>query len=45
MTAQISKGIPGSFLIWKLLERDGYAHYRDHMQSIRAWLERSTAHQ
>jgi len=26
--------------IWKMLEGDGYEHYRDHMRSIRAWLER-----
>jgi hypothetical protein len=39
------EGIPGSFLIWKMLEGDGYEHYRDHMRSIRAWLERSPARQ
>jgi uncharacterized protein (TIGR03083 family) len=32
------EGAPGSFLIWKMLEGDGYSHYRDHMRSIRAWL-------
>jgi uncharacterized protein (TIGR03083 family) len=26
-------------LVWKLLEGDGYEHYRDHMLSIRTWLE------
>jgi len=35
------EGVPGSFLIWKMLEGDGYAHYRDHMRSIRAWLAQS----
>ena len=33
------EGAPGPILVWKLLEGDGYAHYRDHMPSIRAWLE------
>ena len=31
---------PEPLLIWKMLEGDGYEHYRDHMRSIRAWLER-----
>ena len=35
-------GVPGSFLIWKMLEGDGYEHYRDHMRSIRVWLAQST---
>jgi hypothetical protein len=32
------EGVPEPILVWKLLEGDGYAHYRDHMPSIRAWL-------
>ena len=35
------EGVPGSFLIWKMLEGDGYDHYRDHMRSIREWLDRA----
>ncbi|HEU5103526.1 MAG TPA: hypothetical protein VFU22_31130, partial [Roseiflexaceae bacterium] len=35
------EGLPEPILIWKLLEGDVYAHYRDHMRSIRAWLERA----
>jgi uncharacterized protein (TIGR03083 family) len=35
------EGAPGPLLIWKMLEGDGYAHYRDHMRSIRAWLAQS----
>src|SRR5262245_36662842 len=33
------EGVPEPVLIWKLLEGDVYGHYRDHMRSIRAWLE------
>jgi hypothetical protein len=33
------EGVPQPVLIWKLLEGDVYGHYRDHMRSIRAWLE------
>jgi len=36
------EGMPEPILVWKLLEGDGYAHYRDHMPSIRAWLEQSS---
>ena len=32
------EGVPGTFLIWHLLKHDGYDHYREHMQAIRAWL-------
>jgi hypothetical protein len=39
------EGMPGSFLIWKMLEGDGYAHYRNHMRAIRAWLAASSATQ
>jgi uncharacterized protein (TIGR03083 family) len=39
------EGVPESLLIWKMLEGDGYEHYREHMRSIRAWLERSATHQ
>jgi uncharacterized protein (TIGR03083 family) len=35
------EGAPGPLLVWKLLEGDGYEHYRDHMRSIRAWLAQS----
>lgn len=35
------EGAPGPILVWKLLKGDGYEHYRDHMRSIRAWLEQS----
>ena len=35
------EGAPEPILVWKLLEGDGYDHYRDHMHSIRAWLEQS----
>ncbi|SRR6266508_1721016 len=35
------EGAPGPLLVWKMLEGDGYEHYRDHMRSIRAWLARS----
>jgi len=35
------EGAPGPVLVWKLLEGDVYGHYRDHMRSIRARLERS----
>jgi uncharacterized protein (TIGR03083 family) len=35
---QLFEGLPEPILVWKLLEGDGYAHYRDHMASIRAWL-------
>jgi uncharacterized protein (TIGR03083 family) len=38
------EGLPGSFLIWNMLEGDGYEHYRDHIRAIRAWLERSAQH-
>jgi len=31
-------GAPGPLLVWKMLEGDGYEHYRNHMRSIRAWL-------
>ena len=37
------EGVPGPLLVWKMLEGDDYEHYRDHMRSIRAWLERSAA--
>ena len=39
------EGVPNPMLVWKMLEGDGYEHYRDHMRSIRAWLEQSAAHQ
>jgi uncharacterized protein (TIGR03083 family) len=32
------EGAPGPLLVWKMIEGDGYEHYRDHMRSIRAWL-------
>jgi hypothetical protein len=35
------EGVPEPMLVWKLLEGDGYEHYRDHMRSIRARLARS----
>jgi uncharacterized protein (TIGR03083 family) len=35
------EGLPEPILVWKLLEGDVYAHYRDHAQSIRAWLRQS----
>ena len=35
------EGAPGPLLVWKMLEGDGYEHYRDHMRSIRAWLAQS----
>jgi uncharacterized protein (TIGR03083 family) len=37
------EGVPEPILVWKILQGDGYAHYRDHMPSIRAWLEQSAA--
>ena len=40
---QYFEGAPGPVLIWKLLEGDVYGHYRDHMRSIRAWLEQKGA--
>jgi len=39
------EGAPGPFLVWKLLEGDGYEHYREHMRSIRAWLAQSATRQ
>jgi uncharacterized protein (TIGR03083 family) len=36
------EGAPEPMLVWKMLEGDGYEHYRDHMRSIRAWLDRAT---
>ena len=35
------EGAPGPLLVWKMIEGDGYEHYRDHMRSIRAWLAQS----
>ena len=35
------EGVPNPMLVWKMLEGDGYEHYRDHMRSIRAWLAQS----
>lgn len=35
------EGVPEPLLIWRMLEGDGYAHYRDHIHVIRAWLARS----
>jgi len=39
------EGVPEPLLIWKMLEGDGYEHYREHMRSIRAWLAQSVARQ
>jgi hypothetical protein len=35
---QLFEGQPEPILVWKLLEGDRYAHYRDHIVSVRAWL-------
>ena len=37
---QTFDGVPGSFLIWKMLAGDGYEHYREHARAIRGWLAR-----
>ncbi len=39
------EGLPEPLLVWKMLEGDGYEHYREHMRSIRAWLARSATRQ
>ncbi|MDQ2998204.1 MAG: ClbS/DfsB family four-helix bundle protein [Chloroflexota bacterium] len=39
------EGVPGPLLVWKMLEGDGYEHYREHMRSIRAWLAQSASRQ
>jgi hypothetical protein len=39
--SQHFEGVPEPILVWKLLEGDGYAHYREHAQAIREWLEQS----
>jgi len=38
------EGVPEPILVWKLLKGDGYDHYREHMQSIRAWLAQPAEH-
>jgi len=35
------EGALGPLLVWKMIEGDGYEHYRDHMRSIRVWLTQS----
>ncbi|MEO7913280.1 MAG: maleylpyruvate isomerase N-terminal domain-containing protein [Roseiflexaceae bacterium] len=35
------EGVPAPLLVWKMLEGDIYEHYREHIRTIRAWLEQS----
>jgi uncharacterized protein (TIGR03083 family) len=37
------EGAPGPILVWKMLEGDGYAHYREHMRTIREWLQQAAS--
>jgi hypothetical protein len=37
------EGVSEPVLIWKMLEGDCYEHYREHIPSIRAWLDKSGA--
>lgn len=32
------EGVPEPVLVWKMLEGECYEHYREHLPSIRAWL-------
>ena len=39
------EGAPGPLLVSKMLEGDGYEHYREHMRTMRAWLAQSATRQ
>ena len=35
------EGIPGTFVIWEILDGDNYGHSREHARSIRQWLDKN----